>query len=198
MLYPVDGYISQDFGARPDFEWQLGYGHLGLDIAAPEGTPIYAFADGVALWADWCILMPWQFAHENMFIPGTEGSGITLVGQQDGYRAIFGHMSKIVIKKGQRYKRGDLLGYVGWTGNVVPRNTYGSHLHLETYTFPCSNYPAYSRYNPLDQLVEEQRLAGGAIVPTGGTTPTAPAPAPVPQRELLIPGVDGIYPDDTF
>lgn len=187
-MHPVNGPVSQEFGARPDFVWQLGYGHLGIDYAVNEGTPVRAIADATILWADWCINMPYGFATANMFIPGAEGGGKTVVGQHDGYRGIYAHLSSIIVKNGQRVKRGDIIGYSGWTGNVVPRGPGGAHLHFEVYTYPCSGTPPFSRYNPRDQIAYEEKHAP-TIIPVGNITQAPPA------RALLIPDVDDLYAD---
>lgn len=169
-MHPVNGPVSQEFGEGKDFEWQLGYGHLGIDYAVNEGTPVYAIADGTVLWSTWSHLMPTDFANSNMFIPGAPGGGKTVLTQNDGYRAIYAHLSDIRVTNGQRVKRGDLLGYSGNTGNST-----GPHLHFEVYTHPCSQTPPFSRYQPRDQLAHEDRIA------------------PAPVRNHLIPGVAGIY-----
>lgn len=181
-MHPVTGPVSQEFGARPDFAWQLGYGHLGIDYAVPEGTPVRAIADCTILWADWCINMPVSFANANMFIPGTEGGGKTIVAQNDGYRAIYAHLSSFTVRSGDQVKRGDVIGHSGWTGNVVPRNANGAHLHFEVYTFPCSNTPPFSRYNPRGQIAHEDKQAP-TILPAGNIAPARP---------LLIADPDGI------
>lgn len=187
-MHPVNGPATQEYGAHPEFPWQLGYGHLGIDYGVPEGTPVRAIADCTILWADWCINMPASFANANMFIPGAEGGGKTIVAQNDGYRAIYAHLSSFAVRSGDRVKRGDIIGHSGWTGNVVPRSPAGSHLHFEVYTYPCSGVPPYSRYNPRDQIAEEDRIGGGAVnvVPVGTIAP---------ERPLLIPGVDKLYAD---
>lgn len=172
-MHPVIGPVTQEFGDYPDFAWQLGYGHLGIDYGVNEGTPVKAIADGAVLWSDWSINMPVDFARANMFVPGAPGGGITVLLQHGGYRGIYAHLSKTDLTNGQRVKRGDIIGYSGTTGNST-----GPHLHFEVYTYPCSNYPPFSRYNPRDQIAEEDRIAGAApsIAPAGNITPAAPTP----------------------
>lgn len=168
-LYPVNGPITQVFGAFPNFAWQLGYGHLGLDQGVNIGTPVYAIADGTVLWADWCTKMPVAFAQANTFIPGAPGGGITVLLQHDGWRAIHAHLNSTHLNSGARVKRGDLVGYSGNTGNST-----GPHHHYECYTFPPRNTPAYSRYNPVPQIEQEQRIADSMGAPAA--VPSTPAP----------------------
>jgi murein DD-endopeptidase MepM/ murein hydrolase activator NlpD len=86
--------------------------HEGLDIAANTGTPVAATADGVVVKAT------------------TEpGFGkVVMIDHGYGYRTIFGHNSKLLVKPGTRVKRGDKIAEVGNTG----RST-GSHLHYEVH-----------------------------------------------------------------
>lgn len=114
---PLDSYgrITTQF-AEPD-PW--GIPHRGTDFAAPGGTPIYAVADGVISAARTmnsygnCV----QVSH------GTADDG-------HRYDSLYAHMSSITIAEGTAVQKGDLLGYVGNTGNVYGAGG-GYHLHLE-------------------------------------------------------------------
>lgn len=114
---PLDSYgrITTQF-AEPD-PW--GIPHRGTDFAAPGGTPIYAVADGVVSAARTmnsygnCI----QVSH------GTADDG-------HRYDSLYAHMSSITVAEGTAVQKGDLLGYVGNTGNVYGAGG-GYHLHLE-------------------------------------------------------------------
>ena len=114
---PLDSYgrITTQFG-EPD-PW--GIPHRGTDFAAPGGTPIYAIADGVVSAARTmnsygnCV----QVSH------GTADDG-------HRYDSLYAHMSSIVVAQGDTVQKGDLLGYVGNTGNVYGAGG-GYHLHLE-------------------------------------------------------------------
>lgn len=174
-LYPVEGPISQYFGSNPQFAWQLGYGHLGLDQAVNIGSPVRAIADGTVLWADWSSVMPTAMANANMFIPGAPGGGITVIIQHDGWRAIYAHLNSTPMNIGQKVKRGQEIGKSGNTGNST-----GPHHHFEVYTFPSINRPAYSRYNPVPQIEQEQRIANAAAP----TAPAAPAPLAANVRQV--------------
>ena len=114
---PLDSYgrITTQFG-EPD-PW--GIPHRGTDFAAPGGTPIYAIADGVVSAARTmnsygnCV----QVSH------GTADDSHC-------YDSLYAHMSSIVVAQGDTVQKGDLLGYVGNTGNVYGAGG-GYHLHLE-------------------------------------------------------------------
>ena len=114
---PLDSYgrITTQF-AEPD-PW--GIPHRGTDFAAPGGTPIYAVAGGVVSAARTmnsygnCV----QVSH------GTADDG-------HRYDSLYAHMSSITVAEGTAVQKGDLLGYVGNTGNVYGAGG-GYHLHLE-------------------------------------------------------------------
>lgn len=114
---PLDSYgrITTQF-AEPD-PW--GIPHRGTDFAAPGGTPIYAIANGVVSAARTmnsygnCV----QVSH------GTADDG-------HRYDSLYAHMSSIAVAQGAAVQKGDLLGYVGNTGNVYGAGG-GYHLHLE-------------------------------------------------------------------
>ena len=114
---PLDSYgrITTQF-AEPD-PW--GIPHRGTDFAAPGGTPIYTVADGVVSAARTmnsygnCV----QVSH------GTADDG-------HRYDSLYAHMSSITVAEGTAVQKGDLLGYVGNTGNVYGAGG-GYHLHLE-------------------------------------------------------------------
>ncbi len=109
-LRPTVGWISSNFGYRVSpFTGRREF-HKGLDIATRKGTPIIAPADGVV-----------TFAGKKWLI----GNMVTL---DHGYGMLtrYGHMFKLLKKKGDRVKRGEVIALVGNTG----RST-GPHLHYE-------------------------------------------------------------------
>ncbi len=87
--------------------------HNGIDLTAPRGTDIYATADGVVIQAN--------------YTTGGYGRKI-LVDHGYGYKTLYGHCSKILVKKGQEVKRGEVIGLVGNTGLSTT-----SHLHYEVW-----------------------------------------------------------------
>lgn len=109
MIWPVNGTITGVFG-----EPRPGHMHQGLDIAAPEGTPIRAADSGtVAL------------------IQSTASSGgygnFTCVQHSSGLATCYAHQSSFGTSMGARVAKGQVIGYVGNTGH-----SFGAHLHFET------------------------------------------------------------------
>jgi murein DD-endopeptidase MepM/ murein hydrolase activator NlpD len=102
---PVRGIITSPFGAR-----RGGGLHVGLDIAAPEGTPIFAPADGVVVEAG----------------PAAGYGNVIILDHGGGFTTRYGHMSRIKVKKGDRVDAGDVIGSVGHVGWAT-----GNHLHYE-------------------------------------------------------------------
>jgi len=111
-ILPARGWISSGFQYRTDPFTKKRTWHNGIDISAPEGTPIYAPADGVITYRGY------QGGFGNL-LAISHGSGL---------KTRFGHLKKFNVSKGQRVRRGDLIGYVGSTG----RST-APHLHYEVH-----------------------------------------------------------------
>ncbi|MBN1171853.1 MAG: M23 family metallopeptidase [Micromonosporaceae bacterium] len=104
-LLPVQTYhVTSLYGTR----W--GRLHAGVDLAATEGTPMYAAAAGLVT------LCRWSSGY-GYTVQITHGGGIT---------TIYGHASKLLCEEGQRVQAGDLIAKVGNTGH-----SFGSHLHYE-------------------------------------------------------------------
>lgn len=101
LLWAIPSYytLSKDFGATND----------GIDVPAPAGTPVFAVADGVVISpeSDWSL-----------------GTVVTInIGNE--MTAQYGNLSARSVSEGQIVKRGDIVGYVGSTGNST-----GNHLHF--------------------------------------------------------------------
>ncbi len=102
--YPVMGRITSGFGRR-------GRGfHPGIDIAAPVGTPVKATADGIVVFAS---------------RKGGYGKLIE-IDHGNGYSTRYGHLMGFAVRKGERVKKGQVIGWIGLTGR-----TTGPHLHYE-------------------------------------------------------------------
>ncbi|HHT48115.1 MAG TPA: peptidoglycan DD-metalloendopeptidase family protein [Firmicutes bacterium] len=113
-IYPLvtKGYITSYFGYRRDpVTGRLGVYHEGLDIAARKGTPVRATADGT-------VTMARSYGTYGLFVEIQHGSY--------GYKTRYAHNSKILVKVGQKVKKGDIIAYVGSTGKST-----GPHLHYE-------------------------------------------------------------------
>jgi murein DD-endopeptidase MepM/ murein hydrolase activator NlpD len=91
--------------------WASGY-HTGLDFAAPAGTPIYSIADGQVSSAG----MAGPYGNRTM-VHGTDGNDLW-----------YCHQSRLEVHTGEQVTAGQLIGFVGSTGNVT-----GPHLHLEVH-----------------------------------------------------------------
>lgn len=106
------GNLRSRFGMRVHPIFKSRRMHSGIDLAAPTGTPIYASGDGIVERAQW-----------------VSGYG-RYVGLKhvNGFETAYGHMNKIAdgIKPGTRVRQGQIIGYVGSTGNST-----GPHLHFE-------------------------------------------------------------------
>lgn len=121
--------IASGFGYRIDPIYKTVKFHAGLDFTAPQGTPIYATADGVVKTAG--------------FSDGGYGNHV-VVNHGYGYETLYGHMYRVKVRNGQRVKRGDLIGYVGSTGKST-----GPHCHYEVHKNGRKLDPVYFFYNDL-------------------------------------------------
>jgi murein DD-endopeptidase MepM/ murein hydrolase activator NlpD len=103
--------VTSGFGNRYHPILKVLRPHTGIDITAPKGTPVYATADGIVAQDD----------------AAGSGYGIAVVLNHGySYQTVYAHLSKKIVKTGQKVKRGQIIGYVGNTGLSV-----GSHLHYE-------------------------------------------------------------------
>jgi murein DD-endopeptidase MepM/ murein hydrolase activator NlpD len=106
MLFPVpSGQLASRFG------WRNGRPHDGIDILAPEGTPILAAHDGEVIYSG----------------DRVRGYGrLVILRRDDGVLTLYGHCRENLVSEGQRVVRGQVIALVGRTGNAS-----GSHLHFE-------------------------------------------------------------------
>ncbi len=109
---PVKGYISSDYGKRVHPKTGKLDFHSGIDISAEIGAPVTATADGIVSFSGWS---------------GNSGNVIVLE-HGHGFSTIYAHNKINFVKVGQVVKRGDIIAYVGSTGNST-----GPHLHYEVW-----------------------------------------------------------------
>jgi murein DD-endopeptidase MepM/ murein hydrolase activator NlpD len=109
-VWPARGWVTSDFGQRLDPYTADRVMHQGLDIAAPHGKEVFAPSDGTVVFA------------------GLEGGygNVLVIDHGYGIKTRYGHLSRLMVKAGDRIKRGALIAAVGNTG----RST-GPHLHYE-------------------------------------------------------------------
>lgn len=110
FVWPVKGRISGMFGHQRIYNGSPGGYHTGIDIAAPTGTFFVAPADGVVTLA---AARPFSL----------EGN-LLMIDHGMGLNSAFLHSSKILVKNGQKVKRGEPIGKIGATGSAT-----GPHLH---------------------------------------------------------------------
>nr|WP_225937164.1 peptidoglycan DD-metalloendopeptidase family protein [Myxococcus sp. RHSTA-1-4] len=109
-VWPARGWVTSDFGSRVDPYTADRVMHGGIDIAAPHGKEVYSPSDGTVVFA------------------GLEGGygNVLVIDHGYGIKTRYGHLSKMLVKAGDKVKRGSLIAAVGNTG----RST-GPHLHYE-------------------------------------------------------------------
>ena len=105
--------MASGYGMRSDPFTKVRKMHWGMDFTAPRGTPIYASGDGVVVRAD----------------SRATGYGRHIrIDHGYGYVSLYAHMYKYNVKKNQKVKRGDLIGFVGSSGR-----SQAPHLHYEIF-----------------------------------------------------------------
>jgi murein DD-endopeptidase MepM/ murein hydrolase activator NlpD len=125
--------VASGYGIRIDPVYKTTKMHKGLDFTAPQGTPIYATANGTITKAE--------------FSPTGFGNHI-IINHGFGYETLYGHMVQMKAALGAVVKRGELIGWVGSTGKST-----GPHCHYEVRKNGEAVNPVYYFYNDLS--VEE-------------------------------------------
>jgi murein DD-endopeptidase MepM/ murein hydrolase activator NlpD len=110
--WPVDGHMTSPFGNRENPVSGKAEFHSGVDIAAEAGKPVRATADGIVIFAGWS---------------GTNGNLVVLQ-HGFGFSTFYAHNKIVAVKVGQKVKRGDVMSYLGSTGNST-----GPHVHYEVW-----------------------------------------------------------------
>lgn len=130
--------FASGFGYRIHPVYKTSKMHTGMDFTAKIGTPIYATGDG--------------------YVSVADGSGRgygnhVVLSHGYGYQTLYGHMSRIKVRRGQSVKRGEVIGYVGNTGTST-----APHLHYEVRKGGRPINPVNFYYNDLTPLEYEKML----------------------------------------
>lgn len=135
-----DFYVASGYKMRMHPILKINKFHKGMDFTAPKGTPIYASGDGKIHRAQ----------RSSTF------GNVIYIDHGYGYKTIYAHLSKMVVKRRQEVKRGDLIGYVGNTGLSV-----AAHLHYEVHKNDRALNPINFYYGDLslDEFANLQRAS---------------------------------------
>jgi murein DD-endopeptidase MepM/ murein hydrolase activator NlpD len=134
--------MASGYGYRSDPFTKARKFHKGMDFTAPRGTPIYATGNGVVKRAD----------------SRSSGYGRHVrIDHGFGYVSLYAHLYKYAVKKGQKVKRGDLIGFVGSTGR-----SQAPHLHYEIFKDTKNLNPINFYYGDLspEEFAELLKVAG--------------------------------------
>ncbi|NOZ92589.1 MAG: peptidoglycan DD-metalloendopeptidase family protein [Dictyoglomi bacterium] len=112
FIWPMTGVLTAKFGWRIHPIYHTKMFHYGIDIAAPFGTPIKAAASGIVAYAGWF-----------------GGYGYTVIlAHPNGFYTLYAHLSKYIVREGQKVYQGQVIAYEGSTGWST-----GPHLHFAIY-----------------------------------------------------------------
>lgn len=133
---------SSGFGYRIHPIYKVRKMHWGLDFTAPIGTPIYATGDGTVT-----------------EVQGSKRSRIGLglsvkIDHGYGYETVYGHMNEFNVKRGQKVKRGDIIGYVGNSGGST-----APHVHYEVHKDGKRVNPAFYVFQDLTPQEYDKMIA---------------------------------------
>lgn len=112
FIIPINGRLTSPYGYRKDPFTGVRSFHTGIDLAAPTGTIIRAALDGKVATTGYSPVY----------------GNYAIITHDGGYQTLYGHMSSIAVKRGQRIVQGSTVGRVGNTGYST-----GSHLHFSVY-----------------------------------------------------------------
>ena len=136
--------IASGFGYRIDPFTKARKHHYGIDFTAPQGTPVYATGDGTIIRAD----------------NRSSGYGNHIrIDHGYGYTSLYAHLYKFNVKRYQKVKRGDLIGYVGSTGR-----SSAPHLHYEIFKDKVKINPINFYYGNLTAKEYDELLKQASVV----------------------------------
>ena len=123
FTYPIDKYIITGvYGSQRILNGKPRRPHYGIDFHAPEGTPVKSMMDGVV-----------TLVENDMYFTG----GTIIFDHGHGISTLYMHMKDIVVKKGQKVKKGELVGTLGQSGRAT-----GPHLDIRLNWFEVKLDPA--------------------------------------------------------
>jgi len=131
--------MASGYGYRIHPIYKVRKMHWGMDFSAPTGTEIFATGDGTV------VEVKKKYNGYGHHVKIQHGFG---------YETLYAHMSKILVRKGQRVERGEVIGLVGSTGTSV-----APHLHYEVFKEGKRVNPAHYYFNDLSPEQYEQMLA---------------------------------------
>lgn len=126
--WPCAGRLSGIYGSQRILNGKPMAPHLAVDVAAPEGTPIHAAADGIVSITD-------EYYLEGNF---------TLLDHGHGVNTCYLHQSQRLVQPGQAVKRGDVIGLIGHTGRAT-----GPHTHWGLCWFELKLDPSRATRTPV-------------------------------------------------
>jgi len=135
--------ITSRFGIRFHPILKVYRPHHGVDYAAPYGSPVYAVAEGVVKYAGWL---------------GGYGKTV-IIKHSNGFETLYGHLSSILVKAGDRVGQGHMIGRVGSTGLST-----GPHLHFEVRKDGRLLNPLKLKFEPSKPLPEDLKEDFATIV----------------------------------
>jgi murein DD-endopeptidase MepM/ murein hydrolase activator NlpD len=140
--------LSSYYGYRPDPIYKVRKFHKGVDFSAPQGTNIFATGDGV--------VKSIKRSHR--------GYGNTIeIDHGYGYSTFYAHLKSFKVKRGQKVKRGEIIGTVGNTGKST-----APHLHYEVRKNGHTVNPIYYFFNDLtpdefDEVVSRSKIPSQSL-----------------------------------
>ena len=123
FIYPIDKYIITGvYGSQRVLNGKPRRPHYGIDFHAPEGTPVKSMMDGVV-----------TLVENDMYFTG----GTIIFDHGHGISTLYMHMKDINVKKGQKIKKGEIVGTLGQSGRAT-----GPHLDIRLNWFDVKLDPA--------------------------------------------------------
>jgi murein DD-endopeptidase MepM/ murein hydrolase activator NlpD len=134
--------FASGWGMRTHPIYKIPRFHHGIDFTAPKGTDVYATGDGII---------------ESAKKSGTYGN-VIVVNHGYGIKTLYAHLDDFNVKKGQKVKRGEVIGFVGNTGQSV-----GDHLHYEVIVKGKKVNPIHYFFNDLSVEEFEKMIKMSAL-----------------------------------